>query len=100
MATLLTGNDVEAITRRLYRTDLSAKGQILTEYNAQLSEADLAQYRDQGYLAMEGIFAAEEIESFKNAEGTAITITSAAATTFFRSLLNWIFFISNSTELK
>jgi phytanoyl-CoA hydroxylase len=65
VATLMTANDVETIARRLYRTDLSAKGQILPEYRERLSEADLAQYRDQGYLAMEGIFTAEEIESFK-----------------------------------
>lgn len=65
MATVMLATDVETIKRRLYRTDLSAKGQILPEYKAQLSESDLAQYRDQGYVAMEGLFTAEEVESFK-----------------------------------
>lgn len=46
MAIVMPMTDVETIKRRLYRTDLSAKGQILPEYKAQLSEADLAQYRD------------------------------------------------------
>jgi phytanoyl-CoA hydroxylase len=67
MATVLPTKDPAVIKRTLYRTDESAKGRILPGYVEQLSEADRAFYREQGYLAMEGLFTAEEVESYKAA---------------------------------
>jgi phytanoyl-CoA hydroxylase len=65
MAAVLPPTDTEPIKARLYRGDLSARGKILPGYVEKLSEADLAQYREQGYLAMGGLFGAEEVESYK-----------------------------------
>lgn len=67
MATVLTAKDPEIIKRTLYKTDETAKGRIVPTYVEKLTEADLAFYREQGYLAMEGLFTGEEVESYKAA---------------------------------
>jgi phytanoyl-CoA hydroxylase len=64
MAMVLSAKDPDVIKRTLYQTDESAKGRILPGYVEQLSEADRAFYREQGYLAMDGLFTAEEVESY------------------------------------
>jgi len=64
MATTITADERQ---RALYRSDYSARAAIIPDYQERLSEADLAQYRDQGYLAMEGVFTAEEVEDYKTA---------------------------------
>src|SRR5689334_7325081 len=65
MAMVLPVIDPEVITRTLYKTDESAKERILPAYVEQLAEADRAFYREQGYLAMEGLFTARGVESYK-----------------------------------
>jgi len=67
MATTMPATETEIIKRKLYRTDATALGQVLPTYKAELSGADRAQYREQGYLAMEGLFTPEEVESYKSA---------------------------------
>ncbi len=67
MATVLPTTDAETIKRRLYRTDATALGRILPAYTERLADADVAFYREQGYLAMEGLYSAEEVESYKDA---------------------------------
>src|SRR5216110_1743148 len=67
MATVLTAKDPEVIKQTLYKTDETAKGRILPTYVETLTEADLAFYRERGYFAMDGLFTAEEVESYKAA---------------------------------
>jgi phytanoyl-CoA hydroxylase len=67
MATVLPAKDPEVIKRTLYKTDEAAKGRILPAYVERLSEADRAFYREQGYLAIDGLYTAEEVESYKAA---------------------------------
>jgi phytanoyl-CoA hydroxylase len=67
MATVLPAKDPDVIKRTLYKTDKAARGRILPGYAERLSETDLAFYREQGYLALEGMFTAEEVESYKAA---------------------------------
>ena len=51
--------------RSLYRSDYSALAAILPSYLERLSDADVAQYQEQGYLAMDGVYTAEEVEAYK-----------------------------------
>ena len=53
--------EAERIKRTLYRTDGSRLGTVLPEYRAGWTEDDLRQYRAQGYLAMNGLFPAEDV---------------------------------------
>ena len=55
----------ERIKRTLYRTDDSQLGSILPEFRARWSEDDLRQYRERGYLAMNGLFPADDVAAAK-----------------------------------
>src|SRR5690349_10696987 len=57
----------ERIRRTLYRSDDSALGAVLPAFRSRWTDADLAQYREQGYLAMNGLFERAEVESAKQA---------------------------------
>ncbi|HLZ27986.1 MAG TPA: phytanoyl-CoA dioxygenase family protein [Chloroflexota bacterium] len=59
--------EAEAIRQSLYRTDKAAMGQILPTFCAQLSSADLEHFREQGYLAMNGLLTTDEVEDCKTA---------------------------------
>lgn len=67
MATVISASDTELVKRKLYRTDASAKGRVLPAFVERLSEVDLTFYREQGYLALDGLYTAEEVESYKAA---------------------------------
>jgi phytanoyl-CoA hydroxylase len=49
-------DDRERIRQTLYRTDGAAMGSVLPEPVAAWTDEQLAQYREQGYLAMNGLF--------------------------------------------
>ncbi len=57
----------ESIRQSLYRTDDSATGRILPDFTDRLSDADLQCFRERGYLAMNGMLNAQEIEDCKAA---------------------------------
>jgi phytanoyl-CoA hydroxylase len=57
----------ERIRQTLYRSDGSARGTVLPSLRAQWTDADLAQYRDQGYLAMNGLLTPDEVQLAKQA---------------------------------
>jgi phytanoyl-CoA hydroxylase len=54
-------DQADAIRRALYRTDDSARGRIRPRFTARLSAADLAHFRQEGYLAMEGVLDPDEV---------------------------------------
>jgi phytanoyl-CoA hydroxylase len=56
-----SAEEAERIRQTLYRTDPSAEATVLPVYHPHLEPADLARFRDQGYLAMEGVLAPEEV---------------------------------------
>ena len=53
----------ERIRRTLYRDDEEAIATIIPEFRAELTSEDVARFQDEGYLAMEGLFSAVEVES-------------------------------------
>jgi len=57
----------ERIRRKLYRSDGSAMGTILPTFRPRRTDADLAQYREQGYVAMNGLFDPDAVETAKQA---------------------------------
>jgi phytanoyl-CoA hydroxylase len=57
----------ERVRQTLYRSDDSAMGTVLPSSQARWTDADLAQYREQGYLAMNGLFTPAEVETAKQA---------------------------------
>ncbi|MGI9147024.1 MAG: phytanoyl-CoA dioxygenase family protein [Chloroflexota bacterium] len=57
----------ESIRRSLYRTDAAAVGRILPEFTERVSGADADYFREHGYLAMNGLLTAEEVEDCKAA---------------------------------
>ena len=65
MALVSLPEQAEAIKRRLYRTDDTAAGRVLPTCPERLADEDIAQYREQGYLAMEGLLTADEVEECK-----------------------------------
>lgn len=67
MAMVSPPEQAHAVKRKLYRSDYSAVGRILPSCPERLSTEDLAHYRDQGYLALEGLLTAEEVEDCKAA---------------------------------
>ncbi|HEY3078714.1 MAG TPA: phytanoyl-CoA dioxygenase family protein [Chloroflexota bacterium] len=60
---LLELDEAERIKRRLYRRDATQLARIAATCPAALSEDDLAFYRTEGYLAVEGLLSAEEVEA-------------------------------------
>ncbi len=60
-------DDRERIRRSLYRTDASAVGTVLPSWRERWTEADLEQYRTQGYLAMDGLLTPDEVDVAKAA---------------------------------
>ena len=56
-----SADEAERIRRTLYRTDASARAVVLSSYRGHLQAADLERFRDQGYLAMEGVLTADEV---------------------------------------
>ena len=59
--------EAERIKRTLYRTDDSRLGTVLPEFRARWTEDDLRQYREQGYLAINGLFSAEDVAAARAA---------------------------------
>jgi len=57
----------ERIKRTLYRTDDSQLGAILPDFRARWTDDDLRQYREQGYLAMNGLFSPEDVTAAREA---------------------------------
>ena len=53
--------EAERVQRTLYRTDASARAVVLPAYRARLEVGDIARFREQGYLAMEGVLAPDEV---------------------------------------
>jgi len=55
----------EAIRQSLYRTDAAAVGRILPSFNQEISDTDIAHFREHGYLAMNGLLTTPEVEECK-----------------------------------
>jgi phytanoyl-CoA hydroxylase len=49
------------IRRTLYRTDEDARATIIPEFRVRLAAEDIARFRDEGYLALEGALSADEV---------------------------------------
>lgn len=64
---LIELSEQEVIRRTLYRRDATQRARILPAYRGALTAEDLACYREQGYLAMEGLLGTEEVEAAKAA---------------------------------
>jgi phytanoyl-CoA hydroxylase len=64
---LIELSEQEVIRRTLYRRDAAQRARILPAYRGALTAEDVACYREQGYLAMEGLLAADEVEAAKAA---------------------------------
>jgi phytanoyl-CoA hydroxylase len=60
-------DDRERIRQSLYRTDASAMGTIIPAWRDAWNEAEVAQYQSQGYLAMDGLLTADQVEQAKQA---------------------------------
>jgi phytanoyl-CoA hydroxylase len=58
-----SAEEAERIRRTLYRTDATARATVLPAYRERLEAADLARFRDEGYLAMEGLLTADEVSA-------------------------------------
>ena len=56
-----SAEEAERVRRTLYRTDASARARVLPEYRARLDMADLERFHDEGYLAMEGVLAPDDV---------------------------------------
>jgi phytanoyl-CoA hydroxylase len=64
-----TDDERERIRQSLYRTDASALGNVLPSWHARWTDDEIAQYHEQGYLAMEGLLTPAEVEMAKAALG-------------------------------
>lgn len=64
---LLELDEAERIRRRLYRRDATQLARIQATCPGALAEEDLAFYRREGYLALEGLLSAEDVEACKAA---------------------------------
>ena len=66
--TTIVTDDAEAarIRETLYRTDESARATINPAFRAELTPADIAQFHDLGYLAMEGLLSPAEVADCKS----------------------------------
>ena len=53
--------EAERVRTTLYRTDGSAQATVLAGYRSLLAATDLERFREQGYLAMEGVLTPEEV---------------------------------------
>ena len=60
-------DEAEVIRRTLYRHDATQRARIHATYRETLSAEDVAFYQEHGYLAMEGLLTAEEVEAAKTA---------------------------------
>lgn len=67
MAMVSPPEQKQTLKQNLYRTDYSAVGRILPACPEHLSAEDVAQYREQGYLAFEGLLTPTEVEECKTA---------------------------------
>ena len=56
-------SQAEMIRRTLYRDDDTALAQVVPEFRPRLTAADVAQFRDLGYFAMEGLLSGDEVAS-------------------------------------
>jgi phytanoyl-CoA hydroxylase len=63
----VTLDRAEEIRRTLYRRDELHRARIVPDYRDTLTAEDVSCYREQGYLAMEGLLTADEIEAAKAA---------------------------------
>jgi hypothetical protein len=58
-----SSEEAERVRRTLYRTDASARASVVAEFHARLEPADLERFHSDGYLAMEGVLAPDEVAS-------------------------------------
>jgi hypothetical protein len=58
-----SADEAEHVRRTLYRTDASARATVLPEFDARLEPADLERFRSDGYLAIEGVLAPDEVSA-------------------------------------
>jgi phytanoyl-CoA hydroxylase len=72
-------SEAEVIRRTLYRRDEMQRARILDGYRELLTAEDLACYREQGYLAMDGVLSADEVEQAKTALSDLIARPDLAA---------------------
>ena len=56
-----SAEEAERLRRTLYRTDASARAVVLPAFRARLEPDDIERFREQGYLAMEGVLAPEDV---------------------------------------
>jgi len=56
-----SAEEAERLRQTLYRTDASARATVLPVYRPHLEAADLERFHVQGYLAMEGVLAPEDV---------------------------------------
>jgi phytanoyl-CoA hydroxylase len=64
---VVSAAEAEAIRQSLYRTDAASVGRILPHFTEQLSDTDVQFFREHGYLAMNGLLTAAEVEDCKAA---------------------------------
>ena len=62
-------DEAEVIRRTMYRHDTTQLARISQTYRETLTAEDISCYREQGYLAMEGMLTTEEVEECKVALG-------------------------------
>jgi hypothetical protein len=72
-------DEAEVIRRTLYRRDEMQRARILDGYRGVLTAEDIASYQEQGYLAMEGVLAPDEVEAAKAALSDLIARPDLAA---------------------
>jgi phytanoyl-CoA hydroxylase len=56
-----SAEEAERVRRTLYRTDASVRATVLPAYRGRLTPADVARFRDEGYVAMEGVLTPDEV---------------------------------------
>jgi len=57
----------DRIRRSLYRTDDSAMGNVIPAWRDRWTDAEVAQYQRDGYLAMDGLLTPEQVQTAKDA---------------------------------
>src|SRR5262245_15219532 len=72
-------DEAEVIRRTLYRRDELQRARVLDAYRDALTAEDVACYQEQGYLAMEGVLAADEVAAAKAALSALLARPDLAA---------------------
>jgi phytanoyl-CoA hydroxylase len=74
----------ERIRRTLYRVDASARAAIAPAFAPRWSPAELARYRDDGYVAMEGVFASDDVATAKVALSELVRLRTSEGGVVFQ----------------